>query len=172
MWGKPHPSLSSVQLSAQHVQTTKSNLTSRRHLLVSSLRYSHSSLIDYRATQVRMDQLAAQISAAVKCALDPSPCTPAETRSQAYTFLQQVRDASLETWQPCLNFFLDTSWSKEERMFGVQVVGDRSVACFQCSPFPASLFSWGYRACCSSGRVIRGSSTATDYICPAFEQGQ
>lgn len=98
-------------------------LAFRRHLVAVVVAHQPDRLQD--PVHVRMEQLASQISAAVKCALDPSPSTPAETRSQAYTFLQQVRDASAETWQPCLSFFLEKSWSSEERMFGVQVVGDR-----------------------------------------------
>ncbi|KAK4053974.1 pre-tRNA nuclear export protein [Microbotryomycetes sp. JL221] len=71
-----------------------------------------------------MDQLGPQISSAVRVAV--SPTSDLTTRQQAYTFLQQVKDASLETWQPCLTLIVDRSgqYQAEERMFAMQVVGD------------------------------------------------
>lgn len=80
-----------------------------------------------------MDNLDVQISQAIAFALNPSASTPQATRDESYVFLQRVRDASSETWQACLSLFLATKedgsgqykWGAEERMFGIQVVGDR-----------------------------------------------
>ena len=79
-----------------------------------------------------MDNLDVQISQAIAFALNPSPSTPQATRDESYVFLQRVRDASSETWQACLSLFLALKedgtgykWGAEERMFGIQVVGDR-----------------------------------------------
>ncbi|BGP35706.1 pre-tRNA nuclear export protein [Rhodotorula toruloides] len=80
-----------------------------------------------------MDNLPATISAACSVALDSNPAIPQEQRHQAYTFLQQVKDAASETWQACWKLFLDgrdegktggTGLSPEARMFAVQVVGE------------------------------------------------
>jgi exportin-T len=79
-----------------------------------------------------MEQLPQQISSAVAYAVSPS--TSQEQRNEAYTFLQQVKDAHQETWAACLNLFLadgnstehgSKAWSTEARMFGIQVVGER-----------------------------------------------
>lgn len=77
-----------------------------------------------------MDGLAEQVHNAISCALLVS--TPQATRDEAYVFLQRVRDAASETWQPCLSLFLERTaqgeayrWTAEERMFGIQVLGDR-----------------------------------------------
>ncbi|KAM0787298.1 hypothetical protein ACM66B_007074 [Microbotryomycetes sp. NB124-2] len=70
-----------------------------------------------------MDQLGPQISSAVRLAVGAG--TDQATRQQAYTFLQQVKDANQETWQPCLQLALDRQqYQAEERMFAMQVVGD------------------------------------------------
>ncbi|GAA5891828.1 hypothetical protein JCM6882_007375 [Rhodosporidiobolus microsporus] len=80
-----------------------------------------------------MDNLPAQISAAITLALNPSPSVPQEQRHQAYTFLQQVKDAASQTWDACWKLFLDgrdegvvggRGLGAEERMFAVQVVGE------------------------------------------------
>jgi exportin-T len=51
----------------------------------------------------------------------------------AYTFLQQVKDASSQTWDACWKLFLDgrdegmaggKGLGPEERMFALQVVGE------------------------------------------------
>ena len=71
-----------------------------------------------------MDQLAQQISSAVRAAVGPQSSN--ETRQEAYTFLQHVKDANAETWQTCLTVALDKqAYGAEERMFGLQVVGER-----------------------------------------------
>lgn len=70
-----------------------------------------------------MDQLAEQISSACQVALDPSPSVAQEQRHGAYAFLQQVKDASGETWQACWKLFLERDGaSNEARMFALQVV--------------------------------------------------
>ncbi|KAG0654816.1 pre-tRNA nuclear export protein [Rhodotorula mucilaginosa] len=74
-----------------------------------------------------MDQLAEQISSACQVALDPSPNVAQEQRHGAYAFLQQVKDASQETWQACWKLFLEQrdgggGASNEARMFALQVV--------------------------------------------------
>lgn len=83
-----------------------------------------------------MDNLPATISAACSVALDSNTAIPQEQRHQAYTFLQQVKDAASETWQACWKLFLDgrdegktggTGLSPEARMFAVQVVGEAYV---------------------------------------------
>lgn len=80
-----------------------------------------------------MEQLPSQITQAISFALNPSPSIPQEQRHQAYQFLQQVKDASNETWQACWKLFLDgrdegkvggNGLGKEERMFAVQVVAE------------------------------------------------
>ncbi|GAA5834356.1 hypothetical protein JCM11251_007967 [Rhodosporidiobolus azoricus] len=80
-----------------------------------------------------MDNLPSQISAAITLALNPSPSVPQEQRHQAYTFLQQVKDAASQTWDACWKLFLDgrdegavggRGLGAEERMFAVQVVGE------------------------------------------------
>jgi hypothetical protein len=94
------------------------------------------------STWMAMDQaqLAVQIASACAFALNPSTTAPQQQRHEAYLFLQQVKDASGDTWQACLNLFLEEDqqvggkkWRAEERMFGVQVVGERYVeACRRC----------------------------------------
>lgn len=74
--------------------------------------------------------LSEQISAAIGIALSSSPSIPQSQRHDAHLFLSQVKDASSETWQACLELFLEEGpagkrWGAEERMFGVQVVGER-----------------------------------------------
>ncbi|KAK4048624.1 pre-tRNA nuclear export protein [Microbotryomycetes sp. JL201] len=70
-----------------------------------------------------MEQLGPQISSAVRIAVGAQ--SDQQTREQAYTFLQQVKDANAETWQPCLQLALDRQqYQAEERMFAMQVVGD------------------------------------------------
>ncbi|GAA6024202.1 hypothetical protein JCM11491_001283 [Sporobolomyces phaffii] len=80
-----------------------------------------------------MEQLPAQITQAISFALNPSPAIPQHQRHEAYSFLQQVKDASAETWQACWKLFLDgrdqgqvggNGLGKEERMFAVQVVAE------------------------------------------------
>ncbi|GAA5937886.1 Ran GTPase-binding protein LOS1 [Sporobolomyces koalae] len=80
-----------------------------------------------------MEQLPAQITQAISFALNPDPSIPQEQRHQAYSFLQQVKDASGETWQACWQLFLNgrdqgqvggNGLGKEERMFAVQVVAE------------------------------------------------
>lgn len=76
-------------------------------------------------------QLAQQISSA--CTLALAPGSSQDERNQAYAFLQQVKDAHTDTWQACLGLFLlrnaDGGWeyASDARMFGCQVVGERSV---------------------------------------------
>ncbi|GAA6017846.1 hypothetical protein JCM10207_003473 [Rhodosporidiobolus poonsookiae] len=78
-----------------------------------------------------MDNLPAQISSAITLALSPSPSVPQAQRHEAYTFLQQVKDAAQETWSACWKLFLDgrdegavggRGLGPEERMFALQVV--------------------------------------------------
>ncbi|GAA5859251.1 hypothetical protein JCM8547_008938 [Rhodosporidiobolus lusitaniae] len=80
-----------------------------------------------------MDNLPGQISSAITLALNPSPSIPQQQRHEAYTFLQQVKDAASQTWDACWKLFLDgrdegVSGGKglgpEERMFALQVVGE------------------------------------------------
>ncbi|GAA5960825.1 hypothetical protein JCM21900_002296 [Sporobolomyces salmonicolor] len=80
-----------------------------------------------------MDQLPTQITQAISLALNPSPQVPQEQRHQAYEFLQQVKHAARDTWQPCWKLFLDgrdegvlggNRLGPEERMFAVQVVAE------------------------------------------------
>ncbi|GAA5992257.1 hypothetical protein JCM5350_006326 [Sporobolomyces pararoseus] len=80
-----------------------------------------------------MEQLPSQITQAISFALNPDPSIPQEQRHQAYSFLQQVKDAANETWQSCWKLFLDgrdqgqvggNGLGKEERMFAVQVVAE------------------------------------------------
>lgn len=79
-----------------------------------------------------MATLSEQISSAISLALSPSPSVPQSQRHDAYVFLSQVKDAHQETWQPCLALFLEHDsdgvawkWGGQERMFGLQVVGER-----------------------------------------------
>ncbi|GAA5993120.1 hypothetical protein JCM11641_003823 [Rhodosporidiobolus odoratus] len=80
-----------------------------------------------------MDNLPAQISSAITLALNPDPSIPQDQRHQAYTFLQQVKDASSHTWDSCWNIFLDgrdqgvvggRRLGPQERMFALQVVAE------------------------------------------------
>ncbi|GAA5912917.1 Ran GTPase-binding protein LOS1 [Sporobolomyces salmoneus] len=83
-----------------------------------------------------MDQLSSQITQAISFALNPDPSIPQTSRHEAYGFLQQVKNASRETWQTCWTIFLDGrtteqgqgggqgSLGKEERMFALQVVAE------------------------------------------------
>lgn len=78
-----------------------------------------------------METLSSQISSAIGIALSAVGTT--ESRHSAHLFLSQVKEANLETWQTCLSLFLELDsngqkkWAAQERMFGVQVVGERSV---------------------------------------------
>lgn len=77
--------------------------------------------------------LAPQLSSAINLALGQDS-TP-QQRNEAYLFLSQVKDASEQTWQDCLALFLERArdqngveqyrWGAQERMFAVQVVGER-----------------------------------------------
>ncbi|KAK4699304.1 exportin-T, partial [Phenoliferia sp. Uapishka_3] len=76
--------------------------------------------------------LGVQLNSAVTLALAPNS-TP-EQRQEAYTFLAQVKDAHQQTWQDCLQIFLERAngpdgretfrWGAQERMFAAQVVGE------------------------------------------------
>lgn len=77
-----------------------------------------------------MSQLKAQVSEAVKAALSPGP-----SQAEAYKFLEHVKTECTQTWQSCLEIFLegsqnastgyvDYSYAPEARMFALQVVDD------------------------------------------------
>jgi hypothetical protein len=77
-----------------------------------------------------MSELKAQVSEAVKAALAPGP-----SQAEAYKFLEDVKTECAQTWQSCLEVFLEGrsdpttgqwnySFAPEARMFGLQVVDD------------------------------------------------
>jgi hypothetical protein len=77
-----------------------------------------------------MSDLGPQLHSAVTLALGQS--STAEERNSAYAFLAQVKDAHQQTWEACLALFLERApdrdgyrWDAQERMFAVQVVGER-----------------------------------------------
>lgn len=70
--------------------------------------------------------LSSQISSAVALALSPDPSVPQSTRHEAHLFLSQVKDAYAQTWQACLDLFLDkVGVPNEARLFAAGVVGQR-----------------------------------------------
>lgn len=80
-----------------------------------------------------MSDLKGQVSEAVKAALMPGP-----SQAEAYNFLENVKLECSQTWQACLEIFLQGSntgqqqgagqwrysYAPEARMFGLQVVDD------------------------------------------------
>lgn len=77
-----------------------------------------------------MSHLKAQVPEAVKAALSPGP-----SQAEAYKFLEDVKAECAQTWQVCLEIFLEGStdnssgqWNyaflPEARMFALQVVDD------------------------------------------------
>jgi len=77
-----------------------------------------------------MSELKAQVSEAVKAALSPGP-----SQAEAYKFLEHVKSECVQTWQSCLEIFLEGSqnpttgyvdyhYAPEARMFALQVVDD------------------------------------------------
>jgi hypothetical protein len=108
-----------------------------------------------------MTEINQQIASAVSFAL--SPTSSQSQKSEAFEFLEKVKQASDETWKVALQLFLDGSigqderwrftWDSEVRMFGLQVL-DEMLMVRWVKPFILELLGWNRKTKVMALRTI------------------